>query len=95
MFSKYNWTPENIVSKLKITPKVGVCSSIFPEDGVQMHRLGLWELGLCKQPLGCKPALGVPGPLLADERSIFRLQMESESDLLAEWEFRRPLVFIH
>lgn len=44
MFSKCNWTPETIVLKLKITPQVGICSSVFPEVGVQMHRLGLWEL---------------------------------------------------
>lgn len=44
MFRKYFWAPENIVSKLKITPKVGICSSIFPEVGVEMHGLGLWEL---------------------------------------------------
>lgn len=44
MFSKYNWSPENIFSKLKTTSKDGVYSSIFPGVGVQMHGLGLWEL---------------------------------------------------
>ena len=55
MFSKYNWTTEDIFSKLKTTPKVGICSSIFPRVGVHMHGLGLWELRkavVVNSPLG-------------------------------------------
>lgn len=55
MFSKYNWIPVNIFSKLKTTPKVGICSSIFPRVGVYIHGLGLWELrkaAVVSSPLG-------------------------------------------
>ena len=97
MFNKYNWTPENIALRPKITPKIGICSSIFSEVEVQMHRLGLWELreAVVNSPLSrtapwvCQSLTWLMGG------SIVHLQMVNDSDLIAEWELWCPLDFIH